>query len=533
MSITFPTFIDKEIVTPEKLNDFVSALESKFTSGLTSAEIQWPLVASGDLVMGDNAITGGTSIWGIYNAAQYEDDWDSCLTAGAGGCIVIPPNTTITMDAADMTGSSLTIKGSGPTSILQLEVGATGGYALQNTAAGFSLKLENLTVDGASVAASDGVLLRGVTRCSIDRVYFKNFTQSPLKLSGYSSAPCSELQITDCYFEGGSGYHIEGNSVGDLVIKGCVFDTAAKTAVNLEAASATSLMRVNISDNVFKSCVGNVIEVIGYDGNYNAGQDHVVVKGNIANNGNGIIVGDATHKLQHVVVADNIVPSATADALNVCAKYGTISDNVMPGAGADGLDLHVSEDVVVRGNSFRDATAAGVRSTSALDCTIAGNDCVDCRTSVIISTSATRPSYHYDNSNTDPEALPVNTWYTNGATVTIPANTLRVGDVLSIQAVWTDGGAGTQGVQLDGNYVVSFSAAGTTDEVGAIAQVIVDGTTTMKAIGSCWADGGTNGNSGGPGLTGKDLTSDIDIKINGATISNEELFVSIKRGVVV
>ncbi len=140
MSITFPTFIDKEIVTPEKLNDFVQALEAKFAAGLSSAEIVWPLQAGGDLQMGEWNITEGLSIWGIFNAKEYAEDWDSCLSDGRNGCIVIPPGTTVTMDGSEMTGSSLTIKGSGPTSILQLEAGASGGFAMRNDSTGFSFK---------------------------------------------------------------------------------------------------------------------------------------------------------------------------------------------------------------------------------------------------------------------------------------------------------------------------------------------------------------------------------------------------------
>ena len=39
MSITYPTFADKEIVSPEKLNAFVQAIEAKFTAGLGTADI--------------------------------------------------------------------------------------------------------------------------------------------------------------------------------------------------------------------------------------------------------------------------------------------------------------------------------------------------------------------------------------------------------------------------------------------------------------------------------------------------------------
>ncbi len=533
MSITFPTFIDKEIVTPEKLNDFVQALEAKFAAGLSSAEIVWPLNAGGDLQMGDWNITEGQSIWGIFNADQYTDDWDSCLSdAGSGGCIVIPPNTTVTMDASAMTGSSLTIKGSGPSSILQLEAGATGTFALRNSTVGFSFKLENLTVDGADIGANRGIILQGADDVVIHNVLFKDFPLSSLYLTSIGGVGCSDVKITDNTFEGGASFQIEGDDVADLVIKGNSFKTAAKTAIMLEASGATAdMLRIEVEGNNFLTCVGDVISILGGDGNFNAPQAHIRVAGNKANNTNSIKVGSAAKKVQFVNVVDNIVASAAATALSVCAQYGTINGNVMPNAGSYGVDLLESYYVSVDDNQVQDAATQSMTFVDARGCNLHNNDC-GVNGTIAVATNATTPCHHSGNVAT-PESGHVNTYFCGAASFVMPADTLQVGDTLDVVGIWTDGGAGVQGLLIGATtYMISHTSSGAAGEVIVTGSIFVEDETTLNMLVNLQTDNGTS-NSGGPTHTGYDLSSTIKFKINGATISNEKMFITIGRGISV
>lgn len=534
MSITFPTFIDKEIVTPEKLNDFVQALEAKFAAGLSSAEIIWPLIAGGDLLMGDESITGGQSIWGIYNADQYTDDWDQCLLdAGSGGCIVIPPNTTVVMDASAMVGTSLTIKGSGPSSILQLEAGATGTYALRNSTSGFSFKLENLTVDGADIGANRGITLQGADDVVIHNVLFKDFPLSSLYLTSTGGVGCSNVQITDNSFEGGSSYQIEGDDVADLVIKGNSFKTASKTAIMLEASGATAdMLRLEIEGNNFFGCTGDVISVLGADGNFNAPQSHIRVAGNKANGLNGIKVGSATAKVQYISVTDNIIPNSAGDALVICAQHGIVSDNVAYNANDDGLDLTISEGLVVADNLFVGAGTFAIDYATALGCFIHDNVCGS--DAINISTSTATPCHAYGNSDDTPEALPVSSWATTGTKIDFPANTFNVGDVLHVRVAGQDtlSGTNTCALTLNARTIGSVLTHGPTDTFGIVSDVLITSTTEVKYVSF-----GNHSNAAKPETHaasvngGIDITSAMTLTLSNNTVNGISVWVN--RGVSV
>jgi parallel beta-helix repeat protein len=333
-----------------------------------------------------------------------------------------------------------------------------------------------------------------------------------------------------CSFEGGASYQIEGDDVADLVIKGNNFKTASKTAIMLEASGATAdMLRIEVEGNNFFGCTGDVISILGADGNFNAPQSHIRVAGNKANGLNGIKVGSAVAKVQYVSISDNIVPSSYDNGLMVCAKYGTINGNVMPGATDDGLDLLDSRDLVVKGNSFRDSGKAGIRFVDAEDCLIADNDCTDSTTRIVISDSITSPCRHYGNTDETPEAGPVRTWRVDSDTFDIPANTLKIGDVLTIHAMWTDNTVGTQGVRVGGTYIVSDMSDGA-GETTVIASLYIKDATTLDALAVLLPDG-NDINASGPSTSGYDFTSTVSVSIIGTDNTNQEMIVTIGRGV--
>lgn len=533
MSITFPTFIDKEIVTPEKLNDFVQALEAKFAAGLSSAEIVWPLNAGGNLQMGDWSITGGQSIWGIYNADQYTDDWDTCLSDGAGGCIVIPPNTTVTMDGAAMTGSSLTIKGSGPSSILALEAGASGGYALRNETTAFEFVMSNLTLDGQDIADNLGLYLRGCAKVEITDCTIKDFAFAAIKLE-YMGQNNTNVRITNCTFGGGSSHAIECLGVDNIIIEDCIFQGVSADCIDIQSESGDQYAKhVSIKNNVFDGCTGRVINITGNGSSFDALRAHIKVEGNSADTLNSMTIGDATHKLQYVTICNNQIPSSSGDALQVCAQYGDISGNLFTNATSDAIDLSSSQFLTVKGNNLYSATIAGVRAADAKACLISDNLCTGAGTTVVISTHAATPCQYSGNSDGDvAEQGRVSTYVYDSEPLVIPANTLRVGDTVHILGLQLDDAANIHALTFAGKSIIELNGVGNNDNAFFDARLFINGTTTAIGIASAQCDNTTDAsNAGHPQPTGLDLTADINITITGATAAPARLMAIIGRGV--
>lgn len=536
MSITFPTFIDKEIVTPEKLNNFVQALESKFTAGLGSAEIAWPLIAGGDLYMNDYSIIGGAKILGMVNAGapKYAADFALALTDGANGCIFIPPNTTVAIDGESFAGNSLTIIGSGPTSIIKLSDSASAGYMLRNSVATASISLHNLTLDGNS-QTGDGLVLRGCHDVILDHVWFKRFTGAALKITDLTGSACSQVIVDACNFWHGSSYHIHMDDCTDVTVSGCQFDSAAEDAIYAVAADADAdLKRINITDNVFDACDKAAITVKGA-GAFNTKWAYISVTGNVIDNAgqavsqNGINLGASSAALQHVKCTDNICPAATANGIEIYAQYGVVSSNHLQGAGADGIDLLSSEDLVVASNNCKDAGAYGLVFDDSVDCLIRGNDCKDGTTADFLQGSST--SEYYDNGTDIAAAPPINGWYKQDDGLTIPANALKVGDVVTIMAAESETvgpGSQTAVIRFDGQDVCETDIGATDGVVSMMARLIITGTTTARAVGLGNSVGAASDHGATiDGLTGLDLTSAISVTISGSDGGDGTIFVTL------
>lgn len=536
MSITFPTFIDKEIVTPEKLNDFVQALESKFTAGLGTSEISWPLISGGDLYMGDNKIVEGAQILGMTNAGapKYVADFALALTDGAlSGCIFIPPSTTITMDGEDFSGTSLTIIGSGPTSVLRLQSAASAGYMLRNSAAGCKIRMSNLTLDGNG-KTGDGLQLRGAADVVLDSVWFTDFTGAALKITDLSGTASTQVEVGKCHFSGGSSYHIHLDDCSDVGISKCTFDTAAEDAIYGVAADTNADMkRISIEDNIFSTCVKGAITIKGA-GTFNTKWAHIGIKGNVVDTSSmdaaqtGISLGAVGAALQYVTVSGNICPGSSADNLTMLAQYGTISGNLFNKAGVSGLDLLISEDVTVSGNNFRDCVV-GITMDDSVDCFVNGND-TGGSTDEVIYGETTSEQWN-NNAATIDRSGPLLGFYSTSDTITIPGGTLRVGDMIQIHAHQSESTTGSATIRFNGTTIATQTMEESDGVISFVASVAITAATTGIAgaiglSGTKLADHGT----GIAALTGIDLTGDIIATIVGPNGSCR-IFVYIFRGI--
>lgn len=484
MSINFPTFVDKEIPGPEKFNAFVQALEAKFTAGLGSAEIQWPLVSGGNLVMSNYEITGGKKILKVVNAADsaYSSDFSQALVDASGGVVFIPPGTTIQGDGLSLPGNSIAIIGAGPDSVLQLS-GSTAGYLLRSASANREVMLANLTIDGNN-EASDGVVLRGVNRAMIHNVRFKNFGQVALHLTSVDSTSSRNVIISNCSFNGGGDHHILGDDCEDITVQGCQSDGGDTSAFEFVASGATASMRnIDISNNVVAVIDQAAVVVRGGSGTYNTLWANINISDNVIDgsgqvSGPAIECGAAAGVVQHFSVTGNQVYSAVGDAIKVYGKYGHVSSNNAQLAGQHGINCTTSAYLSVIGNDLQGATNVGVQATNAsTDVVLLGNNVLNCNTGLEYGTDVTAQN--------NVGGLKTTGYYaTNANSITIPANRLSVGSRVVVEASGgATGGSGTFDLRVGSNTLVESGSAATGDNHYSRCEFVVTAATIIAYHG--------------------------------------------------
>ncbi|KPJ97112.1 MAG: hypothetical protein AMJ55_00405 [Gammaproteobacteria bacterium SG8_15] len=457
-TVSFPTFADKEILTAEKLNAWVQSLESKFTSGFNASDIQWPLLAEGDLNMGTGSsgysILGGKKIMNIVHAGGYDSLADAVAAAGAGGVVLIPPDTTITTGGGiTFVGSGVAIIGCGPSSVVQFTASPTSGYMFRTDVGGVSgLMFSNLTLDGNTGAGSAqaGVIVRGASDVFFQNVIFDDFSGIALQLTNDGgSNRCQRVYVDNCIFKTGDDHHIQGDDVQDLHIKNCVSIDCPEQAIELAAAGTQYMSRVAITDCVIDNCAKESIYVAGANGTGASYWGDVTIRGckiEGQDAEDAIVAGTVTGKLQRVSISECVYAGATgapADGISMNVDEGVVSDCNFGDCTSDGVDMGSSRYVTVQGNVLRNAGAYGVLTASTSDCRVINND-LDGATTQGIQFGGT-DLRHYGNKG-QTGSLPGNILHldvyntTFGTTVetamasfTVPAGQLEVGDEIMYQ----------------------------------------------------------------------------------------------------
>lgn len=527
MSITFPTFIDKEIVSPEKLNNFVQAIEAKFTAGLGTAEIQWPLIAGGNLIMGTYEITGAKKILKIVNAEQYTT-LQAALTAGSGGIVFIPPNTTIQADGVSLIGSTCAIVGAGPTSILKVSDSPSAGYFMRNDSMGAGTKflIANLTFDGNSEAGGDGLFLRNVNSAIVHNCWFKNWTGAALRLTSGSGSgdDCENVHVTDCEFLGGADHHIQGDSCDGIIVKGCHSEGCDTKAFEFVAADSSSPMRrITIVDNRIMSCDEESIRILGGSGTPSSLWSNAVIQGNVLEGAGGstfdvITLGGAAAVVEAFNISGNILRGAVAVGIMVTGNDGIVSGNTAESCGDNAIELAACNRVKVCDNMLANAGAYGVATANADSCQVHDNDVSGASTGGVqlASTNATFVQYNNQGATGTP---PPSGYYTASRTITVPANRLKIGDTLRL---WSGGsfsaGSGFFQVEFDGTAVAATANSAETGPRHLSAVGHVTGATTVVWTGYGLIDDNAD-NVVLTSVGSVDLTTAIDIESTNAGLT--------------
>lgn len=484
--VNLPDFPARSILTSAQLQQLVSALQG-FSA--QSADINWPLLAGGNIDFTGTSyqILGLRKFWDVINADNYSS-FQAAIDAAednGGGCVLIPPDTTISADGVNIEASKIWIVGCGPSSVIQST--GSSGYSIRTGTTGLTdIGLFNLTMDGDSVSGQDGIQFRYVDGVTVQNVYFKDWDGSALVLthSGSTGDSCQHVSVTNCRFDNGADAHIEGIDIDTGVFANIISDGATATAaLDFEPGDANGLLKeLSFSNIRIQGTTGIGMQVLGDSGTASdnwslINLDHVVVTNPT---GDGFNLGETGKILKNLSVknCDVEVEGAGADGYVINANIGRVQSCNAYGATGNGIDLVDSNSVLVAGCDLRSAGAYGIDADGTTSCSIYNNDVSGASTAGILGTNATTLELGPNQGFTGPTLAtvkgdnPRDSLSSSGnfpTTYTIPANSVKVGDVIRITALWdvTGHSAGTVSFAI----TVGGVGVGNTGTTGAVGEI--------------------------------------------------------------
>lgn len=452
-NVTLPTFEEREKLLHDKLNAAMQAIAAKFLSGVSTADLAWPLTAEGNLDMSIHYIVNGRKIWDVTNAVEYATLDDAIGDANSGGTVFIPPNTPITTSGEVDFSNIGAIIGAGASSVIRFTSGASTSLLLAT--AGTNMLIANVTLDGNSSAGTViGVDLQGATETVFHNVWFKNFSAAAVSIES-----CTNVFFESCHFSGGLAEHLKSAKAGLLFMHNCTFDDAAGVAILVDSAG-TSDTNVVLMDNVaLSNCASNAVKVLGWNAPGSTSPVEVYAKDVVVSDSAGataaVILGDATNSVSVVSWKGGKIDAATNAGMLVNASKGVIADVLVNSPGTAGIDLDVSQYVTVHDCTL---IGDGVASTIGVDGSGCTATCVahdNVITGFITDEVVTGANLVVrDNVGTDDMFLDHTNTSVSGASgsiiaVTIPAHLVRMGGRLVIDWGFQQVGAATGGTLDD------------------------------------------------------------------------------------
>ena len=539
--MAWPTFVDDQILDAADLNAIVTQAQTELAA-LSSLDVAWPLVAQGILDMNSFAITNVIRFFNIYNAAEY-DTLQLAVDAVevSGGCLLIPPNTTIVADGVDIEASNITILGCGMTSVLQITTSSSSGYLLRTGSSSLSnIKLENLKLDGNSDTgtAQAGIIVRRVTGFSMNNVWVNDFSGSFIELNndGTPGNACIDANLTNVRCNDGTLAHLVGNDIDGLQVSNFISRDCTTNGIDIEADGTASFLRdMRFSNVSILSPGADGVSILGAGASVSTNQTGVYIDGSHVRGAasDGFVIGDASKLMQEVYLSDCHAPSAGADAFRINSDEGVVAHCTGHDATGDGLDMVDSIDLTVRDCTFPDAGTFGIDAEGTTDCRVYNNDVHGFGGSDgVRKDTITTGIKAYGNSG-DASSPATNGWFTGTQvahtgdqteftlfTQTIPANTIAgVGQGFRIRFGGDHSSTGTTTVRvkLDGTNI--GLTAGIDDGQYTFDVSVVNLTSaTQRYVRTTVYDSGT-ANSTDNGLPTADMTTDIDIII---TVENTD-----------
>lgn len=528
MSINFPTFVDKEIVTPEKMNAFVQDIEAKFSAGIISTEIMWPLTAGGHLNMGEYDITGAKNIIGIVNASAYAT-LDLALAAASDKILFLPPGTYVA-NASALAGTRTAIIGSGAKSIIQV-ASTPGAYLLRNSSTGGSTNFLFANVRFVGDTGGEGVILQNAYDTMFHNCWFETFDSVALTLTndGNAGSSCKNIMISGCHFVQGTGPQIFADDIQNLTITGCVFTSGDQQAISITPTANAYAKNISITGNVFDDFDNEAIEVNGNasDTDGNAFGQNCTITGNIIDDCGSSIEGairvgsTSNNYYRKFVISDNVLTGIAHTGIAANAGHGTISGNTFDDFAAStgrGIDLYASKYVSVFGNIFYEVVGdVIVDAGAATYCLVCNNFAMTGNAAISRSINPDSGNYIYNNPGNVGVPPPSAMFGTGTGTtmITLPAGMLTTGDMLDIvhhEAINAGGGTEDNQLLLGGKVVGSTAASAETGPRTIHSRIVFTGTTTADYSGMGVVDGGSSDIDSFTGsVTGLDLGASMVI----------------------
>jgi hypothetical protein len=485
MAVSLPTFEDREKLTAGKLNLLRDAIENKF-SAITGADLTWPLVAQGNIDMNGFSIVNLQTFWNIVNAGEYTLDTAGFQLAinaaidSSGGCVLVPPHTTIKIDGIDIGGSDITIMGCGSSSVLQLTAGSTSGWMMRTSTGLNNITIANLTMDGALQGTlQKGIIARQVTGFEMHRVWIKDFTGDAVELTndGSNGNSCIDARLVDLHFDGGVTTHIISNDVDGLQMTQIVSKDATTDAILLEPTTTAGIIRdIQGTDIRVTGVTDRGIVILGSGALVSANQSRIrlaacQVSGS---GGDSFEIGNALKIVQHVTLTGCTAHTSGDNGFVVGIDSGLMTDCYAHDATTSGADLKTSDSLSVYDCRFTDAGVYGIDAAASTDCIIKGCDVRDFFTAGILKLGSTNLQCGHNpgefglsigqNIHESPNTQAVDGDLTTLYTKTIPGGLIsNAGNGFYIRLWCKSSGTATPGVlriKLDGTTVATITELG-------------------------------------------------------------------------
>lgn len=376
--LNIPLFADDEKPNADKFNALRDAIVQAFSGNIGSADLSWPMVASGTLDMNNNQIINVAALSGethVNESKSLVEAVSDVNTAG-GGTIVIDPGFTAETTAAGViiTANNVHIRGGGSSSQITISDGTAIGIKVSGGNCSIADLRINLPTSPSTVTTAvqfDGGA--AVTNGSVRGVTFSGGTIVGLKIGGTNSA--NSIRVSDCYFSAvGTGILLE--NAFSCTITGTAFRGTTTAQIALGSATSSACKHISIVGNVFHMttaaagpCIMSGLSAL------DASHTDVTISGcaiyntiasplaldfiaNCAVSGNYILGSWAMDNAAKLLVSNNVIEE-DADTLVItdCADVSFCNNSIDSIVTITGSN--VNSDIKFTNNTFRDSVVVG------------------------------------------------------------------------------------------------------------------------------------------------------------------------------
>ena len=295
-----------------------------------------------------------------------------------------------TSTMVNLSGTSGTMIGSGPASILKIADSTDPNYGIYIDGSGPGFHLSNFTLDlnraNQSIGNGYGIYVRNTSDVNIERLKIINARQAGIWVTAESDENTRHVRIVNNYFDnigllsaiaidGGSEILIDGNFIQNNV---------SATAIDIEAS--TGVTGVAVTNNVIRNSYAGIQLAEASLPNYYVTVDSNIISGTTGAGGirvSGANIGAViSNNVIYDSYTDGIVFSGTPDGVLVSGNAIFNSGQEDSGTTYSGVQLGDAARSTVVGNVLRDTQSTktqdfGIRITSSGTSNIITGNIVD------------------------------------------------------------------------------------------------------------------------------------------------------------